>query len=318
MWGIKISTLDSSLYMPPMGGTEILMDGLIKNTKILEYDNINIIISNPLIDKVQYTKHNLWWQHLSYSDDSLLNLNSSNFIKNTQSQVYISHWQYEKFRYIFNVPTDNAYIIKNAIPNIEFIKKEKSKKIKLIYTSALYRGLDILLDCIEYLDRDDIELDVYSSTLLYGTNYAKFYEGVWDHIVDRAKNMKNVNYIGYVKNSEIHKALQDAHIFAYPSIFEETSCLSMIEAAAAGCSLLVTDLGALYETGSEYANFIPFQSSKELMIKKYSKGISDLVDKYWSISNQEHIKKQSEFYNSFYSWEKRSKEWNELFEKIGK
>jgi hypothetical protein len=28
------------------------------------------------------------------------------------------------------------------------------------------------------------------------------------------------------------------------------------------------------------------------------------------------LKEQSDFYNKFYSWERRAKEWNELFEKL--
>jgi glycosyltransferase involved in cell wall biosynthesis len=232
------------------------------------------------------------------------------------SFVYVSSWQHEKFRYLFKIPTENSYVIKNAIEPIEFKKREKKEKIKIIYTSALNRGLDVLLDSIDLLDRDDIEVDVYSSKLLYGSDYAEHHSDLWNDIIEKAKNIKSVNYMEYAENKEIHKALQGSHMFAYPSTFEETSCLSMIESGAAGCKMVTTNIGALYETGSEYATLMPIQADRDTLVKNYAKVLNSEIDSYWSESNQEMLKKQSEYYNTFYSWEKRSKEWNMLFEKI--
>lgn len=301
----------------PLGGSEILKNGLYKHTDISSYNDINLILSTPSLSNVKFTKKNLLWQHLSYSDESLKMMHDKKFINLIDSFVYVSHWQYEKYRYIFQIPTKNSFIIKNAIDPIEFIEKPK-EKIKLIYTSTPFRGLDILLSSFELLNRDDVELDIYSSTKIYGKDYEKHYAGTWDHLFERAKSMKNVNYIGYASNDEIKKALQSAHIFAYPSTFEETCCLAMIEAGAAGCKMITTDLGALYETGSEYAKMIPIQSDMSTLIKNYRNVLNDEINDYWSKTNQNLIKEQSDFYNKYYSWEKRSKEWNLLFEKINK
>jgi len=302
--------------LPPRGGSEILKEGLYKHTNIEQYDNINVLLSTPNINKIRYTKDNLLWQHLGYFDESLAPLRDPAFAKAVDYWVYVSHWQYEKFRYLFQVPTENAYVIKNAIDPIELKEKSKDSKIKLIYTSTPFRGLSVLLDTFEMLGRDDIELDVYSSKHVYGSGYAEHHRDMWDDLFDRAKEMPGVNYMGYAPNEEIHKAVQEAHIFSYPSIFEETCCLAMVEAGAAGCQLVTTDLGALYETGAEYARMIPIQSDHDMLVKKYAEALNHSIDTYWDSSNQNMLKKQSEFYNKFYSWERRAKEWNELFEKI--
>lgn len=300
---------------PARGGTEILRDGLIKHTKFSEYD-INLLLATPDPNKIRYTKKNILWQHLNYSDESLAPMRDPSFMKAIDATVYVSHWQMEKFRYLFQIPLENAHVIRNAIDPIEFIEKPRDGKIKLIYTSTPFRGLSILLDVMEMIDRDDIELDVYSSTSVYGSGYEAHYYGVYDDLFNRAREAKNVNYMGYAPNEDIHKALQSAHILAYPSIFEETACLSMIEAGAAGCNLVTTDIGALPETGSMFAKMMTIKPTEKQIAKSYAELLNNAIDDYWLPSNQNLIRKQSEFYNQFYSWEVRALEWNNLFEML--
>lgn len=303
-------------FIPAKGGSEILREKLYKYTDIESREDINLILSTPNYAKVKFTKKNILWQHLNYTDETLGMLKDQAFVKSIDAFVYVSHWQYEKFRYVYQTPTHNSYVIKNAIDPIEFKEKPKGEKLKLIYTSTPFRGLDVLLDSFELIDRDDVELDVYSSTMVYGTGYANHTGDQYEQLFQRARDMKNVNYMGYTPNEEIHKALQKAHIFAYPSIFEETMCLSMVEAGAAGCEMITTDLGALFETGSEYAKMIPIQSTKELLVQKYSRVLSESINNYWNKDNQDKLKEQSDFYNKYYNWDKRKEEWNILLDKV--
>lgn len=302
--------------IPAMGGTELMFHGLKKHTSFESNENLNMILSTPKVSSIRYTKKNILWQHLNYSDESLGPIRDRSFIGSIDAQVYVSNWQYEKFRYLFQVPTHNAYIIKNAIEPINFKKREKSEKIKLIYASTPWRGLDVLLRAFELLERDDVELHVYSSTKLYGSGFANFIGPQYDWLFEKASSMKNVTYHGLATNSEIRKAMQSCHILAYPSIFEETSCLVMIEAGAAGCEMVTTNLGALYETGAEYAKMIPVQSDRDVLIRNYAKALEESIDNYWNKDNQKKLKEQSDYYNKYYSWDLRSKEWNILFEKI--
>lgn len=300
----------------PAGGTELLVDSLYQKTKIKDYEDINLLVSIPQPNTIRYAKHNLLWQHHSYSQPGVASLYNTPLEKSIDSWVYVSNWQYEKYRYFHKISTRNSNIIKNAIDPIEFVKKPSGEKLKLIYASTPFRGLDVLLESFELLDREDVELDVYSSTIIYGSDYYNENNKKFESLFERAREMKNVNYLGYAENHKIRNAMQQAHILAYPSTFEETSCLVMIEAGAAGCDMVTTNLGALYETGSEYAKMIPAGTSRDILIANYASALADAVDGYWGIENQEKLKKQSDFYNQNYSWEKRSKEWNMLFDKI--
>jgi glycosyltransferase involved in cell wall biosynthesis len=307
----------SQEVMKPAGGTEILLSGLYKHTNISQHEDINMILSNPYSHYLRYTKKNLLWQHLAHSDESLRpGYMDPSFMSAINSFVYVSNWQHEKYRWIFRIPLENSYVIKNAIEPIEFRPKPKDGKIKLIYTSAPFRGLDMLLPAFEMLNRDDVELDIYSSAKIYGSGYEAHTNGVYEEHFEIARNTKNVNYMGYATNDVIKSALQEAHIFAYPSTFEETCCLAMVEAGAAGCRMVTTNLGALYETGSEYARLMPMQAVPETFIPAYAKVLNEEIDNYWSLATQSKLQEQSDFYNHFYSWEKRAVEWNTLFEKI--
>lgn len=298
----------------PLGGEDIMLDKLAKYVDLEKY-NVNIINSKCRKELIDLDKRNVLWQHIPADQQAVQGIRDKYFNRMLDAYVYVSHWQHEKFRYIHQIPLENAYVIKNAIEPIELIEKPKDK-IKLIYTSMPYRGLSILLDAFEMLNRNDVELDVYSSTTIYGKEYVEYEGDKYEAMFERARNMKGVNYMGYAPHEEIIKALQESHIFAYPCIFEETACLSMIEAGAAGCNLVVTNIGGLPETGSMYATFVPIQSTEEMLIETYAKALNETIDNYWSDKNQTHLKEQSAFYNKHYSWETRKDEWIRLLDSL--
>ena len=92
--------------------------------------------------------------------------------------------------------------------------------------------------------------------------------------------MKNVVYKGYAMNKAVHKAVQQAHILAYPSIFEETSCLAAIEAGAAGCKIVTTDYGALKETCGDWASYIEFTPNRRELVQNYAELLQKEIDNY--------------------------------------
>ena len=59
---------------------------------------------------------------------------------------------------------------------------------------------------------------------LYGDDFKKANDKHYESLYEHARKMDNVNYIGYKPNLEIIDAMQASHVFAYPCIWEETSC----------------------------------------------------------------------------------------------
>ena len=140
--------------------------------------------------------------------------------------------------------------------------------------------------------------------------------------------MKKVNFKGYAPHEEVLQALQDSHVFAYPSIWEETSCNSAIEAMAAGCAALVTNFGALFETCSDYGFYVNYNNVPKQLAIDYSQHIKAAIRKQHGksalkkaysikylkrILPQQDIKtrltNQRQHFLHFYDWDQRIKEW---------
>jgi glycosyltransferase involved in cell wall biosynthesis len=295
--------------MKPLGGTEILLQALNKYLGAHWNHDVNLIASSCKHGLIMPDKKNVIWQQLDVDQGNVQLMSDKTFIDKIDYFIYGSNWAYEKYRIFYKIPENKSIVIKNAIEPVPFITKPTGK-IKLIYTSTPWRGLSVLLDAFEMLNRDDIELDVYSSTIIYGDGFANSTKGVYDRLFDRAKRMKNVNYMGYATNAGIRKAVQKAHIFAYPSIFQETSCLSALEAGAAGCKMVVSNFGALYETCSEWADYVTYTSDETVLAKRFSKVLNNAINNY--VHGDSVYKEQSDFYNKFWTWENRIPLWKEF------
>ena len=64
------------------------------------------------------------------------------------------------------VPWEKGVVIQHAIDPFP-VHEKPDDKIRLIYASTPHRGLELLLHAFEQIDRDDIELEVFSSFKIY-------------------------------------------------------------------------------------------------------------------------------------------------------
>lgn len=144
--------------------------------------------------------------------------------------------------------------------------------------------------------------------------YSDSRRGMYDHLFTVCKTTPNIQYKGFGTNKAVRKSLQSAHILAYPSIYPETSCLAAIEAGAAGCKIVTTDYGALKETCNNWAVHVPHTTNFKDLAENYAEQLNKAIDNYWNYSSD--IKDQSIWFNEYYSWHNRAKEWKEFFKKL--
>ncbi len=313
---LKKLNSDSSrpvLFEESFGGSENQMRSLLNHLPDENFKDINLILNNADHDLIESEKINVLWVQHFVNQKEIQNLGLKDYVDKLDYIVFNSNWNFEKFLYQFKIPESKSIVIKNAINKIEFHKKPKGK-INLIYHTTPWRGLVHLLKVFKELNLENVELNVCSSTKIYGNKFDNIYGKKYQNIFDECKNTKNVNYLGFVENKKIISLLKKMHIYAFPSIWPETSCISAIESMAAGCEIVTTNLGALYETCTPFASFVCFDRNFNNLEIKYKKKLLNSIKNYWSPENQNKLRLQSESINATYSWEARSIEWKNFFD----
>ena len=299
------------------GGSENQMRLLLKNLPDESFKNINLILNNTDHNLIEKNKINVLWMHHFVNQKEAQNLSSKEFVNKLDWIVYNSNWNFEKHVYQFKVPENKCVVIRNAIEKIDIVEKPKDK-ISLIYHTTPWRGLVHLLKVFKNLNLKNVELNICSSTIIYGKKFDAGLGKTYESLFNECKNTKNVKYFGFLDNKKIIELLKQMHIFSHPSIWPETSCISAIEAMAAGCEIVTTNLGALYETCSPFGTLVNFDRNFDNLEKSYSEALVRSIKNYWSDKNQDKLKLQVKTINSTYSWDVRSYEWKNFFEEIKK
>ena len=295
----------------PKGGTELQLGFLHKHVDAKLLDQVQITTSVPEKIPLHPTKVNILWQKNSYDQPNLAPWfkDKSNH-KKYDWYVFNSHWNYEKFRMMYGLPTEQCAVIKNGIVKIQPTQPYiKGEPIKIIHQNTPWRGLNVLLRAMQEIKNPNITLDVYSSTQVYGDAFKKQQDEQFQPLYDQAKELPNVNYIGYKPNEYILKHMTDYDLYVYPSVFEETSCVSALEALAAGVHVITNNFGALYETCAEWPVYVSYNTNYETMAKDTASAIEVAASYLHEDYIQEHLEEQQKFYKRFYNWQKKGMEW---------
>jgi glycosyltransferase involved in cell wall biosynthesis len=287
------------------------MEMLHKHVPKKILDQVQICTSVPGKVPIDPNKVNILWQKNSYDQPNLAPwFADKNNHKKYDWYVFNSHWNYEKFRYFFDVPTDRCVVIKNGINNFPARKVyKKGQPIKILHHNTPWRGLNVLLRAMQEVKDPNITLDVYSSTQVYGDSFKQQNDDQFKPLYEQAKQLPNVNYIGYETNEYILKNITDYDLYVYPSTFEETSCVSAMEALAAGVHVITNNYGALYETCAEWPVYVNYTDNYEQMAIATASAITTASQYLHESFIQEHLDEQQKFYKRFYNWNKKGMEW---------
>ena len=302
--------------MKPSGGTELQYEFLKKYVSEDILDQFQICLSVPGQVPLSANKINILWQKMAPDQPHFQQFfNDKEQIKQYDYYVFNSHWNYEQFRKTFDIPADKSTVIKNGIPDIKLRDpKPKREKIKLIYHPTPWRGLSVLLGAMQLVKNPNISLDVYSSTKVYGSDFEKDNDKTYTALYEQAKNLPNVNYIGYKHNEYILENLHTYDAFVYPNIWEESFCISALESLACGLYVATTDNGALYETCSEFPVYIPTDTNYRNLAMQFASVIDGIPEQINDEQLHIHLKFQQNFFNHFYSWKSIGDQWKRFLE----
>lgn len=291
------------------GGTELMLDSLHKNLPEDLLQHFQIIPSR--VREVDDSKIKIYWLHDLPGDPESEHLKNGGWNR-FDKLVFVSNWQMQAYQKHYGLPWYKCVVLHNAIEPIPFVEKPKDK-IKLIYHTTPHRGLNILVSMFDALvqkyPNKDIELDVYSSFKIYGWEQR---DEPYKEVFDFCRNHPKINYHGSVPNYDIREALQQAHIYAYPNIWQETSCISLMEAMSAGLVCIHPNYAALYETAANWTQMYQWQDNQRDHAKTLLDLTSATIEMYNDDSVQNMIKAQKYYADMFYSWEGRKAQWFNL------
>lgn len=230
----------------------------------------------------------------------------------------VSSWAREFFlkQYPFMRP-DTVIATRNGIDLSRFTQKRPKKK-QLIYASCPSRGLDVLLEKIWpriYAEEPGTELHVY-----YGF-------ATWNKLLEasigtttkelKARVLKLLKQPGVVYHDrcgqqELADAFLESMVWAYPTAWEETSCITAMEAQAGGCVPVTTNLAALTET-VQVGYKLPAPNTTQGYHDQFVELILGLLR-----SHSVKIAMENECYKAAkqLGWDRLALEWMAMFEQV--
>jgi glycosyltransferase involved in cell wall biosynthesis len=287
------------------GGTEMMLEGLQQRVPAELLEQFNIICSR--VRNVSTDKKNLLWLHDTWDDPESEYISKKENRAKFDKLIFVSNYQQSTFNMGREVPYSDGIVLQNAIEPIP--EKVKTKEItRLIYHTTPHRGLELLLPVFEQISANipNLHLDVYSSFKIYGWEKR---DQQYATVFDRCRKHPNITYHGYQSNEVVRRALQDAHIYAYPNIWPETSCISVMEAMSAGCSVVCPNFAALPETTANFATMYPFHEDYNTHANIFANVLLMAIRTHWDETNQNKLKFQKMYTDNFYNWELRAAQW---------
>lgn len=244
------------------------------------------------------------WNHMLPNQPAMQNLFNPAVQQLIEHIVFVAEGQ----KAAFCVPSANhpalsiadLHVINNAVsPPFENLFSSadellKTKQCKAAYTSTPFRGLACLATVQE------LPIDIYSSMAVYQDSdqpYEKMYENL------RANDC--LVFHGSVSQTELAAHLRETAFWAYPSIFQECHSIALLEAMAAGCKVITTDLAL---DKSDFADILPFASAT---VADYATLLRKNTNSFRSRPTEwaQKMFEQVQHINREFTWKKKAEEW---------
>lgn len=277
---------------------------------------LNLAIGNILRNALNFNVPLVLWTGHAPDQKAVESLSRSEEREAWHGYVFVSHWQAAAYQRAFSIPPDKTRVLHNGIaPAFAAVPIRQPWYARgddpvLAYTSTPFRGLSCLLDAFPAIRKviPNVRLRVFSSMAVYNVpadqdNYRDIYE--------RCGRMEQVEYVGSISQSQLSGEMSQCAALAYPSVFEETFCISAAEALASGASLLATNCGALPSLFGEYGEFIDLSSDLNEFVSSYSSLVIESLRKDLAEPEERQIRRQAnaDAVRSRFSWPSLARSW---------
>jgi glycosyltransferase involved in cell wall biosynthesis len=264
----------------------------------------------------------LWTQH-AHDQPAVANLVQPEIRALVDGFAMVSEWQAECFCQVFGLDPTRIGILRNAVgPAFADlfgggpILAAKVGPPTLCYTSTPFRGLDRLLAAFARIWSavPDARLEIYSSMAVYND-----FQDPFQPLYDVARTSPGVAYHGSVAQPALAQALRRATMLAYPNTFAETSCISVMEAMAAGCTVVTSYLGALPETGGGLIELMRPLADPDAHAEAFADRVIQLLADQEAdpAGTEARLQAQVAYVVAENSWARRAEQWSAWLTGLG-
>ena len=266
----------------PLGGTETAVIRIAEAVQALGHEVVVLTqIDNPPVTEVLYlplkslhhlgevdvaimardwnlgflpvkAKKKFFWTGDSYDQFATYGIGDTRIVNAFDGLFTVSDWHSETLCKASGFPLAKTRPLRNGVHLPYFEGSETRNAKRLIYSSSPYRGLLFLISTFPAIKakHPEAELHIFSGYDVYAGA-----PGTPRNLLQEFEAMKTAFgkidgcvMRGNIPQAELAQEMLQASILAYPNIFEETSCITAMEAKAGGCVIVTSDKGALKET----------------------------------------------------------------------
>jgi len=302
-----------------------IMDGEIEWKHYSEYDRyidqnwIDYFISSRTTDtlrlpvragKIYVMIHDVW----------LLSDRYQLYMDKVDKFCVLSQWHWDFVKEYHGIPDDKLWMTSNGIDPSRFdsIQVERDP-YRLIYSSSPDRGLDTLLYLFDYIKAEVPQANLH---IFYGfDNWEKSARMRNNpHDLDRIQQLKEamnkpgIHYHGRVGQKQLALEFSKSSVLSYPGDFEESFCITAVEAQQAGCVVLASNYAGLRTTIGDSAPLVGEGCKGASYTKEYREVFVErcvrlLNDKqYWGEWSE-----RGKMNAQKYSWNNVALSWKDLF-----
>ena len=167
----------------------------------------------------------------------------------------LTEWHKSNIVNAHNVHPQHVLVTRNAIDLIRFNKKVKRNRFKCINSSSPDRSWPILLDNIwpeikKQVPEAELHLFYGFKNFEYSIQFNPGLAGLRDRLFQRVRELESlgVTYHDRVNQDILAEEMLSAGTLLFPTWFSETSCITAMEAQAAGLRIISSSIAALNET----------------------------------------------------------------------
>lgn len=281
-------------------------------------DRFNVLIlwrNIGIVDVAPQSKFTITWLHdvpnnPDFTEDRVQKVDKIAVLSEYHKSILRLH----KDGRFLPMPSDKLFLTANGITVNPFPDTSKERNPhSLIYSSSPDRGLIYLLNNWDRIRQEvpDATLDVYYGfqvfDAIHRNNPTKM---KWKQTILDLMKKPGITYHGRVGHKDLHEAMTNVAIWAYPTDFTEISCITAMKAQTLGAIPVTTTLAALDETVKNGVK-VDVDITDPDGEKEYFDALIELLK---DEEKQKEIREpMMKWAKNYFGWDLVAREWDKLF-----